>query len=94
MAIGTPGGLRLATVSWANSPVEAGSLFATQKVPRCIGIVRYYLYPLEGLQVDPDGKFCYGRLTLVMIISMRSGIPPRLSTGVRCTIDFFTILRR
>jgi len=49
---------------------------------------------LKEVQVDRDGKFCYGRLILTMINMMRSGIIPRQSTGVRSHIDLFTAFRR
>jgi hypothetical protein len=37
----------------------------------------------NGLEVDHDGDFCYGRHILRSTIISRPGIPPRQPAGVR-----------
>ena len=48
----------------------------------------------NDVQVDREGKFCYGKLTLKMITLFGPGIPPSQFAGVRLHIDLSTAFRR
>jgi hypothetical protein len=59
-----------------------------------VGIMLNIIKYLPDLPVDPDGKFCYGRGILKIVVTTLPGIAPRRPAGAALALDLFTSPRR
>jgi hypothetical protein len=77
--IDEPGG-RQSEALPALSLTEPCKIFPSiPKLARCIAISHCYLYNIDKVPVDRDGKFCYGRRILTERIVIHIGFPSRQS---------------
>jgi hypothetical protein len=59
-----------------------------------IGIMLNIINEEPDVPVDPEGKFCYGRGILKIMVITHPGIPPRQPTGAILLLDLFISPRR
>jgi len=59
-----------------------------------IGIMFDIIKKESDVPVDPEGKFCYGRGILKLMVITHPGIPPWQSAGAAFLLDLFSSLRR